>query len=252
MEEKINNPNRGAVRLKMIYNNTGASPGLKEAWGLSVWLEVEGHHLLFDTGGDAAILQGNMLNAGLDPALLDSVVISHNHWDHKNGLRWVLENTSFIPEVSVPLEVQEEYAREYPSAAVRGIKSPEEILPGIWTTGSIATTYKGTPLYEQALVIVRGEKVWLLTGCSHPGISLIVTKVTEIFPGKGIALVTGGFHLGSQTEGEVRDISETLRRLEVEKIAPSHCTGEDAIALLREEWGDYFTEFNLGDQLVLP
>lgn len=158
MEEKINNPNRGAVRLKMIYNNTGASPGLKEAWGLSVWLEVEGHHLLFDTGGDAAILQGNMLNAGLDPALLDSVVISHNHWDHKNGLRWVLENTSFIPEVSVPLEVQEEYAREYPSAAVRGIKSPEEILPGIWTTGSIATTYKGTPLYEQALVIVRGRR----------------------------------------------------------------------------------------------
>lgn len=240
------------VLLKMVYNNVGSSPGLQAAWGLSVWIASGSRHLLFDTGGDASILRENLHNARLDPALLSTVLLSHDHWDHRNGLDWLLGTTAFVPEVIVPDEVREAYATTFPAARIRGATDAMEIAPGIWTTGSLPTTYKGNPLYEQALVIVRNDRLYLITGCSHPGIGPIVEKVNQLFPGKSIALVAGGFHLGPVSREETGNLTEAFHREGVEKIAPSHCTGEEAIALFRQEWGDSFIEFYLGDELLLP
>jgi metal-dependent hydrolase (beta-lactamase superfamily II) len=33
----------------------------------------------------------------------------------------------------------------------------------------------------------------------------------------------------------------------VEKIAPSHCTGNSAIKTFRHEWGTSFVDLNIGD-----
>jgi len=246
--QELNSP----VRLKMIYNNTGESPGLQAAWGLSVWIEQDGEVTLMDTGGDAAILMENLRNARLDPAKISTLVITHDHWDHKNGLKGLVGNPAFHAEIFVPEKVSKAYETEYPTARFRGISNPEEIAPGIWSTGSIETMYNGNPLYEQSLVLVRSNMLFLLTGCSHPGISHIVQRVIELFPGKTLALVAGGFHMGSHKEEEVRLISADLRQQGVLKIAPSHCTGGEAISLFRKEWNYDFTEFNLGDELVIP
>jgi len=251
MEQDHEEGMKGPFWLKMIYNNTGSEPGLKAAWGLSVWIDQEDQVILFDTGGDADLLLQNLEYARLDPARISRIVISHDHWDHKNGLKGLLKNPACQADVLVPEKVRELYSSDWPVSRIRGISGPEEISPGIWSTGSIETMYNGSSLYEQALVLVRGNNLYLLTGCSHPGIGWIVQRVNQLFPEKRMVLVAGGFHLGSHTEAEVTLISETFRREGVDKIAPSHCTGEAAIALFRNEWGDYFTEFNLGDELIL-
>jgi 7,8-dihydropterin-6-yl-methyl-4-(beta-D-ribofuranosyl)aminobenzene 5'-phosphate synthase len=251
MKKKEMNADREIVSLKMIYNNTGSRPGLQAAKGLSVWVATGEGNLFFDTGGDAAILRENMHHLRLDPGSIFKVVLSHDHWDHRNGLGWLLEETASAPEVIVPAGVREKYALDYPAARIKGVADPEEILPGIWTTGSFPTTYKDAPLFEQALVIIRGNSLWLLNGCSHPGVIPMVSHVKKTFPGKRIALVAGGFHLAGKTADEVREISDLLIREGVEHIAPSHCTGEEAIALFRKEWGVSFTGFNLGDELVI-
>ncbi len=239
------------LRLQMIFNNTGESPTLKGAWGLAVWIEGENGVILFDTGGDTSVLQDNMEHAGLDPDRISTIVISHDHWDHRNGLEYVLKASSRFPDILVPAEVTGDYARKYPAHGVRGIAGPEEIAPGIWSTGSMKTTYKGADLFEQALIFVRSSKLYVLTGCSHPGIVEIAQRVNQTFPGKKIALVAGGFHLGSENGAEILEISELLRQEGVEKLAPSHCTGNQAINLFRKEWGENFVEFNLGDVLYL-
>ncbi len=239
------------LRLRMIYNNIGESPGLKGAWGLAVWIEGENGVILFDTGGDASVLRDNIEHAGLEPGRISTIVISHDHWDHRNGLDYILEASSHSPEILVPEEVADHYAQKYPGGRVKGISGPAEISPGIWSTGSLKTTYKGADLFEQALIFVRGSKLVLLTGCSHPGIVEIVQRVNQTFPGKRIALVAGGFHLGSENDAGILEISELLRQEGVEKLAPSHCTGDQAIALFRKEWGANFVDFNLGDDLIL-
>jgi len=49
-------------------------------------VETNGHKILFDTGAKAEILAGNMEKLGLEPLQIDSVFISHDHWDHTGGL----------------------------------------------------------------------------------------------------------------------------------------------------------------------
>jgi 7,8-dihydropterin-6-yl-methyl-4-(beta-D-ribofuranosyl)aminobenzene 5'-phosphate synthase len=46
----------------------------------------------------------------------------------------------------------------------------------------------------------------------------------------------------------VIEISDRLKALGVEKIAASHCTGNQAITVFREEWGERFYDLNLGDE----
>ena len=87
-----------------------------------------------------------------------------------------------------------------------------------------------------------------LTGCSHPGIVNIVRTAKEIFPDKDIALLAGGFHLIDKSAKEIREISNELKALNINIIAPSHCTGEQAIKIFKEEWGAQMIDFNLGDE----
>jgi 7,8-dihydropterin-6-yl-methyl-4-(beta-D-ribofuranosyl)aminobenzene 5'-phosphate synthase len=87
----------------------------------------------------------------------------------------------------------------------------------------------------------------LLTGCSHPGIVKIIETAKRIHPEKRLLLVAGGFHLALKRTARIRKISEQLRQLGVEKIAPSHCTGNAAIKTFRDEWGASFVDLNIGD-----
>jgi 7,8-dihydropterin-6-yl-methyl-4-(beta-D-ribofuranosyl)aminobenzene 5'-phosphate synthase len=200
------NFNKDAVRLVMIYNNMGNASSLKDAWGLSIWIEKENSAILFDTGGDASILWQNILDTDIDIRKIKKIVISHNHWDHKNGLRLILEKTFYQPDVYIPEHDLAEYRIEYPEAKLTGISQARQIEDGTWSTGQLKGSIRGYEIYEQSLILVQDNSFYLLTGCSHPGIVNIVRAATEIFPDKDIALVAGGFHLIDKSEKEIRDI----------------------------------------------
>ncbi len=44
----------------------------------------------------------------------------------------------------------------------------------------------------------------------------------------------------------IREIIYKLKDLGVEKVASSHCTGEEAINLFKESWGKHFVERSPG------
>ena len=50
-----------------------------------------------------------------------------------------------------------------------------------------------------------------------------------------------------QSDHQVKEISSKLKSLRVGKIAPSHCTGEHAINIFKEEWQGNFIDFNIGN-----
>jgi 7,8-dihydropterin-6-yl-methyl-4-(beta-D-ribofuranosyl)aminobenzene 5'-phosphate synthase len=97
------------------------------------------------------------------------------------------------------------------------------------------------------LIISSDKNLFIVTGCSHPGIVNIVKRAMEIKPESSIEIVTGGFHLLRHSKAEVKNISDELKKLGVKKIAPSHCTGDEAINIFRKEWGADFVNLNLGD-----
>lgn len=234
-------------KIKMIYNNTGSCEGLQNEWGLSAWIEGPNGVTLFDSGGNAETLQKNIEALKLDPSLINDVIISHKHWDHKGGLEYILKNIPAHTKIYVPLSAEHEFEVEYPETRIIGVDKAVNITKGLWSTGSLKTTYKGADISEQALILSNENKMMLLTGCSHPGIVKMVEQCLKIYPEKSLELVTGGFHLMRETDELAKEVSAQLKALGIKNLAPSHCTGDAAIEIFRKDWGENFVDFHLGD-----
>jgi glyoxylase-like metal-dependent hydrolase (beta-lactamase superfamily II) len=77
---------RTGCNTTILYDNYPFDPRLRTAWGFSCLVAVESSTILFDTGGNGALLMENMEALGVDAETIDIIVISHIHMDHRGGL----------------------------------------------------------------------------------------------------------------------------------------------------------------------
>ena len=117
-------------RLTVLYDNE-ACPGFTGSWGFSALIETGTETLLFDTGWDGTLLLKNMEKIGIDPACVNKLVLSHQHWDHIGGLPEILNANSGIT-VYVPASFSENLKREIRKRAeLIEVKESIEISDGI-------------------------------------------------------------------------------------------------------------------------
>jgi 7,8-dihydropterin-6-yl-methyl-4-(beta-D-ribofuranosyl)aminobenzene 5'-phosphate synthase len=104
---------------------------------------------------------------------------------------------------------------------------------------------------EISLAIDTPDGIVLIVGCSHPTIEKIV-EAAKAATGKPIHLVLGGTHLLPAKDDQIRTIATTLRDTHnVRYIAPGHCTGEPAFAILKESFADRYVYAGLGSTILL-
>ena len=241
--------NQTNYKITVVYNNvTGEhSHNLNRGFGFSAFVEFKDEAILFDTGGDYVNLEANMESLKVDYTKMKTVFISHNHWDHVYGIPTAMGASKGKAKVYAPSCSAKSILEQYPRMIIEGVAESRELFPDIWTTGEMECTYRNITFAEQSLIIVKGDDLYVITGCSHPGIVEILEKVKSMFPEKNLKFVMGGFHLNRKTEEELSQIVKRFKELGVKKVAPTHCTGEDAIKFFQEEFGDDFVEMHLGD-----
>src|SRR5262249_21250452 len=104
---------------------------------------------------------------------------------------------------------------------------------------------------EVSLAIDTPDGIVLVVGCSHPTIEKIV-EAAKATINKPIQLVIGGTHLLPAQDDEIQRIATALRDTwKVEWIAPVHCTGEPAFAILKQSFGGRYIYAGLGTTVVL-
>ncbi len=228
------------ITLTILYDNQVGAPRLTNKWGFACLVETSDTTLLFDTGGDAPTLLSNASLLGKDLSSVAHVVLSHLHGDHTGGLQGLL-TTGISPTVymlsSFPYSMRQAAAAR---TTLMEIDAPQLLLPGIWTTGGVSGLVD-----EQALVVETNEGWIVITGCAHPGVEAMVARAVEITEGD-IALVIGGFHLGSASPQRIAETIAALKSLDVEAVAPTHCTGDRALAAFAEAYGDAFNAAGAG------
>jgi 7,8-dihydropterin-6-yl-methyl-4-(beta-D-ribofuranosyl)aminobenzene 5'-phosphate synthase len=202
---------------------------------------------LFDTGGNGKVLLNNMRKLDIDPRSIHSVVISHNHYDHQGGLNDFLavnsKVTVLIPNAS-PADLEQDIHSKG-AKAVR-VDSFTQINETMFSAGEL----KGN-IPEQSLVVRSPKGLVIITGCAHPGIIRIIEHVKPLFPYEPIYLAMGGFHLKSESTQNIEQIVKTIQDDGVQKIAPSHCTGEAAIQIFKNRFGKDFIGSGVGKKIVL-
>jgi len=150
---KITGKSEDKVTISIVYGNNACDQRLKTSWGFSCLIEGLEKTILFDTGGNSALLLHNMKELEINPAEVDVVVLSHIHGDHVGGLSGFLKENPHVT-VYVPRSFPESLKDSAVSfgAEVSEVSGAKELLAGVYSTGEL-----GTAIKEQSLVIATAE-----------------------------------------------------------------------------------------------
>ena len=89
------------MKIINLVENTPGAPGCGYEHGLSFYIETEKHKLLIDSGASDLFLH-NAKILGVDLGKVDSMILSHGHYDHAGG---VLAFSKLNPDALIYLKV---------------------------------------------------------------------------------------------------------------------------------------------------
>ena len=229
------------MRFEILFDNYTFHPDLQPLWGFSCYLPKIG--LLFDTGSNGRVLLKNAQKMGVDLKEARYLFISHPHWDHIGGLDSVLEInpalTLFVPNSFSPRLVHD-LQKQCESVVVVDEK-PRQLFDGCYSTGVMGHL-------EHSLIVDSPRGLYLMVGCSHPGIVHIAKRAMEVVP-KPIRYIIGGFHLFQKDDREIVEVAEGLRALGVECVTPTHCSGKRAARIFAGIFGDGYIRGGVGERI---
>ncbi|MBQ4536850.1 MAG: MBL fold metallo-hydrolase [Lachnospiraceae bacterium] len=267
--------------INLIEDTSGNNNCIAEH-GLSFYVETDRHKLLVDTGATDAFLKNAEL-LGIDLNQVDTVILSHGHYDHSGGILPFAEKN-----LKARIYMQKSAGEDYCSIRETGVayigidkkilELPQlEMVDGnaeldeelslftnitgreFWPAGNyrLKKRIDGELLqdefaHEQCLVIKQDGKRYLLSGCAHNGIINILERFRELYGGEPDVVISG-FHmiLPEYEEDDIAMIQETARRLTrmKTKFYSGHCTGERAFAVMKEIMGEQLQAIHSGDKL---
>ncbi|MBN1249730.1 MAG: MBL fold metallo-hydrolase [Anaerolineae bacterium] len=234
------------MTITVLYDNNAYDPRLETAWGFACLVEGLEQTILFDTGGDGAMLLRNMGKLQVSPDQVDAVVLSHAHADHTGGLAHFLDQN---PDVTVYAPAS--FSGSFRDAVIDAggdfvaVAGSHRVCDRARLTGEL-----GTGIREMSLLIQGPEGLLVITGCAHPGIVEIARQSKQLV-GLPVDLVMGGFHLGNASAESIGSIAAGLKALGVRRVGPCHCSGDLARRLFEEAYGSGYVRIGVGTQLIV-
>jgi 7,8-dihydropterin-6-yl-methyl-4-(beta-D-ribofuranosyl)aminobenzene 5'-phosphate synthase len=257
------------VKIAILSDNRSVEP-FESEHGFSIVVKTPDRKILFDTGQFGVIFR----NAGkldIDLDKVDTIVLSHGHYDHSGSVAEVLQenlhsevylhSATFLPRYSIregeaksvqmALEDREAIIT-YDESQIHWTFAPRNITSEIGVTGPIPrkTAFEDTgglffldPEGHEPDPIADDQGLWVRTpkglvvcvGCSHSGIINILNYVLEVSGAEKIHTLIGGFHLANASEERISRTVEALNAFDIKHIIPCHCTGETAIEKIMKE-----------------
>jgi 7,8-dihydropterin-6-yl-methyl-4-(beta-D-ribofuranosyl)aminobenzene 5'-phosphate synthase len=235
-----------AVTISVVYDNYVHTDGLKSDWGFAIVIEGLEKNILFDTGARPDVFESNFGKMNLDAGKIGFLVLSHEHGDHTGGIPAFMKMRKGIP-VIIPYSFSESFKKRMTDYGYEPflVKEPVKICTNLYSSGEFSG-----PIPEQALVLNTKKGLVVMTGCSHPGIVMMLKEIKSKF-NKNIYMVLGGFHLLEKSDEEMKSITEGLKDLGVVKCGATHCTGEKQTGMIKEAFSTNFFELGVGNTIVL-
>lgn len=273
------------LTIQVLIENTANRKGLLGEHGLSYLIKIGDRSLLFDTGQGLA-LSYNASVLDVDLHQVDSIILSHGHYDHTGGLRFFLNFKSIPTLYAHPSALQKKFARKQQNRyspvgipteldpllssmkeKIIWTEEPTKILENIWVTGPIPRTYeweqssgsfyldeqgqKSDEMNDDQSIYIRTKQgVVVLLGCAHAGVINTLQYIKKLTHGMEISFVIGGMHLIHASLERIHWTIRKLHRMNIHTICPCHCTGAAAIQALRHSFEDRCVECSVGEKFT--
>ena len=235
--------------------------GLTAEHGLSLYIEDGDKKILFDTGQSEIFLRNaEKLNINLKE--IDYVVISHGHYDHTGGLKdflnlnkkaiLVIKNQAFgqkysdrtdkLRYIGMPIQKKEISNEILIPSGIIALSSHIKVIPDITIFDPLDTHFNSMKIKkdeklsedsfedEQFLIIEKDNKLSIISGCSHRGISNIVLTALSHSKTNKIHSILGGFHLKQYNLSQNKRLIKFFKKIKPEQLHLCHCTGVESFS----------------------
>jgi len=271
------------MKVTALLENTTINKAMTAKHGLCIHIETPKHKILFDLGPDDTYLY-NAQKMGIDIAEVDTLVLSHGHFDHGGGLASFMKQNSkaklFLHRHAfAPHYFRVLFAKKYIGldASLSGsdriiftddamciddelfLFSNVEGQLGTKSSRALLLKTKGGYIrddfaHEQSLIVTAESKAALFSGCSHRGINNILRSAERHQP--AIHAVFGGFHLfnpATKVTEPAKVIEQLTTELSVRETVfyTCHCTGNKAFESMRENMGNKVQYLSTGSVVEL-
>ena len=262
-----------------------SSTELRGEMGVSYLIETDDHRNLFDVGQNTmqespSPLELNMKELGVALDTVDTVFISHNHFDHVGGRQRQKDRTFSVGLEQVPLPSVRAFVpipMTYPGLSPVHVGEPTRVGEGVASTGTIPRQLVFGWIDEQALVVhVADRGAVLIVGCGHQTIPKLLERYDEVFSAPLYGIV-GGLHF-PVPEGRLKllglnvqrtlasgtgmfspitmaDVEEQMNQLRARNLGligvGGHDSSDDVIAMFDEAFGDAYRHVRVGERILV-
>ena len=274
-------------KITILTDNYVRRRGLLAEHGLSFWIEDGADKVLFDAGQTDVYLH-NAHCLRIDVFQAHAIILSHGHYDHTGGLAYLPEAArwprvfvhpdAFVPkfektgdplapyqaigipwQINMPAhlerrlmfntktmqvgehlfiltEILQATDYEEPSAALMVKKNEQMIIDDLHD--------------EQVLVCQWQQGLVVVLGCGHRGVVNSLESVRLLFPDQPIYSIIGGMHLEKANKNRLMKTIDYFQKLDIKKIIPLHCTGQQVIWQMKRELDDRVLVCCAGDEII--
>lgn len=236
--------------------------------GLSMWVEYNSLHVMFDFGASAMSLH-NAIKLGINVGDADYMVCSHSHYDHAAGFSDVMQCGIAKDLITGRGFWNEKYAFNGTKYTYLGAgfgldvlkrnhisnnicdgmmeiaegcyvvgkferKFPFETIPARFVKYCDGKFMKDDFDDEVCMALDSPKGVVVLVGCSHPGILNILDTISRRL-GKKIAAVFGGTHLMEADNDRIDFTLSEMKKMGIGILGFSHCSGEHVCNAVRSD-----------------
>lgn len=265
------------MKITVLIDNIEDNNCISE-WGLSFYIEYNNHVFLLDTGSSSNFID-NANKLRVDLKSVDYGILSHAHYDHSDGMDAFFNLNNKANFYLQKSSKENCYSKRLFSKKYIGIKqgilenfdnrityvdNVYQICDGVKLIGHSSKGLDNIGVrehmflktntgyvpdcfdHEQSLVFELKDGIIVFNSCSHGGIKNIYNEIKKEYPNSKIIAYFGGLHLFNKKNKEIINLSEDIKKLDIEKIYTGHCTGDNAYMLLKNALKDRIEQFKCG------